>query len=184
MLVLQANFIYFMNNVILSQILSIFAYTFLQVFFLRNVVLFDVAFSFAYIAVLLILARDINVLTGMLIGFGYGLLVDFFYNTMGVHAGACVFLMYLRPKVLSWTEPSGGYETWMQPQANIMGFQWFITYTTILTLFHHLFLFFIEAATFQLFWFTMLKIIASSLYTIVLITLFQYIFYPKKVGLR
>jgi hypothetical protein len=173
-----------MNNLIVSQILSIFIYTLLQVFFLRNIILFDVAFSFVYVAVLLLLSRDVNVIPLMVIGFFYGLFIDFFYSTIGVHAAACVLLAYMRPKVLSWTEPSGGYETWMQPQANIMGFQWFVIYTSLLTFFHHFVLFFLEVGTFRLFGFTFLKVIFSTIYTTILITLFQYIFYPKKGNLR
>lgn len=173
-----------MNNLIISQIVSVLIYTLLQVLFLREMFLFDVAFHFIYIAVLLMLARETEIITAMFIGFFMGLFIDFFYNTPGVHAASCVLLMYLRPKVLSLTEPSGGYETWMQPQANIMGFQWFIVYTTILTFSHHFMLFFIEASTFKLFWFTFIKVIASTVYTVVLITVLQYIFYPKKVGLR
>ena len=173
-----------MNNIFISQFSSIFLYTVLQVFFLRNSELFDVAFCFAYIAVLLLLKREMEVMTAMVIGFFVGLFIDFFYNTIGVHAASCVLVMYLRPKVLTWTEPSGGYETWMQPQANIMGFQWFIIYTTILTLSHHLVLFFFEAMDFKLIGFTLTKVLASTCYTVLIITLFQYIFYPKKLGLR
>ncbi len=173
-----------MNNIIISQIFSILLYSILQVLFLRNMILFDVAFSFIYIAVMLLLARDINVIPLMIIGFFYGLFIDFFYSTIGVHAAACVMLAYMRPKVLNWTEPSGGYETWMQPQANVMGFQWFIIYTFLLTFFHHFVLFFIEVGTFKLFWFTFLKVIFSTVYTTVIITLFQYIFYSKKSNMR
>lgn len=173
-----------MNNSPIGQFFSFLVYTVLQVFLLRELDLFNIAFPFVYIAIILLIAREVNVLTTMLIGFALGLLVDAFANTTGVHAGACVFLAYMREKVLRWTEPSGGYETWMQPRANIMGFQWFATYTILLTLFHHFALFVLEAATFSNFGLTITKIIASTLYTTIIITLFQYIFYEKRVGMR
>jgi hypothetical protein len=172
-----------MNNFIVSQTLIGFVYLFLQVFFLRDVVLFDVSFCFAYIAFLLLFARETSAIPFLFICFFFGLFVDFFYKTIGVHAAACVLLAYARPYVLNWTAPSGGYETWMQPQVNIMGLQWFVTYTGLLTLIHHFMLFIVEMGSFHLIFFTLVKIIASSFFTVFLLVLFQYIFYPKK-GMR
>ncbi len=172
-----------MNNSLFSQLATGITYLFLQVFFLRDVVLFDVAFCFAYIAFLLLIERDTPVISLLFIGFFFGLFIDFFYKTIGVHAAACVLFAYFRPYVLNWTAPSGGYETWMQPQVNIMGIQWFVTYAGLLILIHHTALFLVEMGSLHLIGYTLIKIMSSSLFTLSLLLLFQYIFYPKK-GIR
>jgi hypothetical protein len=172
-----------MNNPIVSQVLLGLGYLFLQVFFFREMVLFNVAFCFAYVAFLLLIERDTSAIPLMFMGFFFGLFVDFFYKTIGVHTAACVLLAYSRRYVLNWTAPSGGYEVWMQPQVNIMGLQWFVTYAGLLVFIHHTALFLVEMGSTFLLGYTFIKIVASSVFTLTLLVLFQYIFYPKK-GIR
>lgn len=171
-----------MNNNLLGQILSIITYIFLQVFFLRNLVLFDISFCFIYISILLLLEKEWSAISTMLLGFFVGFVIDIFYGTIGIHTSACVFAGYMRQYVLDWTAPGGGYETWMQPRLNIMGFSWFATYASLLVLLHHTWLFLVENASFHLLGFTFIKIVASTLLTLTLSVIFQYTFYTKKAS--
>lgn len=63
------------------------------------------------------------------------------------------------------------------PRVKNMGFQWFATYVTFLVVIHHLFLFFIEAFTFDDFLITLLRVVLSSVLSIVLIVLSQFLIF-------
>ncbi|SFF24284.1 Rod shape-determining protein MreD [Thermoflexibacter ruber] len=166
-----------MNN--LSQVISFFIYLVLQVVFIRHWALFDVAFCFIYISFLLFLPFSMNLFLMMLIGFVTGITVDLFYDTLGVHAFSCVLLTYMRPYLANLIKPSGGYEANMKPYLSFMGFRWFLTYTVLLTTIHHLSLFFLEAWSMNLLFFTLSKAILSIVFTSFVIVLFQYIFYKE-----
>jgi amino acid permease len=57
----------------------------------------------------------------------------------------------------------------------VNGFQWFLVYSLPLVFLHHVVLFFVEAGGFSMFWFTMLKVIGSVCFTMVVIILLQYL---------
>lgn len=155
-------------------------YIALQVFFIRNMVVFDVAFCFVYVAFLLLLPFDISSVLLLLLGFSTGLLVDIFYDTLGMHAAACLLTAYLRPYVILFIMPRGGYDHNSKLSLQSMGFEWFAIYAFILIFIHHLFLFFVEASRLDLFFFTILKAVSSTLFTCIIIFLIQYLFYPSK----
>jgi hypothetical protein len=165
---------------ILLSIFYFIIYLALQVFLMRNMVLFDVGFCFIYIAFLLLLPFDTNSVLLLLLGFATGLLVDIFYDTVGIHAAASTFIAYLRPYVIMFITPRGGYEQNMRLNLQSMGIDWFIPYVLFLTFVHHTILFFIEASQLNLFLFTLLKIASSTVFTCVVIILIQYLFYTSK----
>ena len=143
-------------------------------------VLFDVGFCFVYIAFLLLLPFDISKVMLLILGFSTGVLVDVFYDTIGIHAAACTLLAYIRPYVIMFTTPRGGYEANMRLSLQGMGNDWFIPYILILTFIHHSVLFFLEAIQLDLFLFTLSKAVSSTLFTCVVIVLVQYLFYSSK----
>ena len=154
--------------------------TFLQVTFLRNLVLFEYASSFIYILPLLILPIETSLITLMLIGFALGIVVDSFYDTQGIHAAACVLMMYLRPVVIRLLTPGGGYDASTKLSPDELGWGWILLYLTPLVLIHHLTLFFIEAGNLNMFWLSLGKGFFSSFFTLILILLALYIRMPQK----
>jgi len=61
------------------------------------------------------------------------------------------------------------------------GFSWFLTYTTVLVLVHHLILFYLEVFRFNEFFTTLKRSLLSAVFTIIIIIIIQYLFYtPKK----
>jgi hypothetical protein len=165
---------------IIIHIFYFIVYIALQVFFISNLVVFDVAFCFVYIAFLLLLPFDTSSVLLLLIGFLTGLLVDVFYNTLGIHAAACLLIAYLRPYVIILITPRGGYDQNSKLSLQGMGFEWFALYVLILTFIHHLVLFFVEASRLDLFFLTVLKAISSTIFTCIIIFLIQYLFYTSK----
>jgi hypothetical protein len=117
----------------------------------------------------------------MLIGFATGVTTDYFYNTMGIHTAACVLITYLRPMILRFLTPRGGYEQGFEPTLKTMGLEWFVIYSSIFILLHHTALFYIEASELSLFFFTLGKVIMSTLFTLIIVIVTQYLFYyPRK----
>jgi hypothetical protein len=165
-----------MSRVRIIQAISFFIYLFYQVLILKNIVLFNTAFCFLYVAYLLFLPVDSNPLLLMLAGFILGLTVDIFYDSLGLHAFACVFVMYMRNYWLSSITPQGGYDVNDTPSIAAHGMQWFLVYTIPLVFIHHSVLFYIEAGGFGMFWFTLWKVITSTIFTTVVTLIVQYLF--------
>lgn len=134
-----------------------------------------------YIYVLFILLLPFETPKGLLMlsSFLLGLSIDMFTNTLGMHAAACVFMAFLRPHVLQYIAPREGYESGSLPRIYYYGFNWFLKYSIILILAHHIFLFYIEVFTFSGFFYTLSRALLSSLFTIILIVFSQYTVYRK-----
>lgn len=132
-----------------------------------------------YIYILFILALPFETPKWSLIpiAFGYGLLMDSFTNTLGLHAASCVLLAYVRPRILRLISPRDGYEFGLTPSVQAMGLNWFLYYAGLLILVHHTFFFSLEAFRFDEFFFTIIRIIASSILTLTLLILIQYLNY-------
>ncbi|ADQ18482.1 hypothetical protein [Leadbetterella byssophila] len=150
---------------------SIIIYTLLQVFILRNLVFFDVAFCFVYISVILFLPSSVPTSTALIIAFVTGIMVDMFYNTAGLHASAALIVAYIRGFILKVLFPSRGLENEIVISIEGMGMERFIRYIVIMTFLHHTYLFFVEAGTFTFFINTTLKILASVMFSSIVIFL-------------
>jgi hypothetical protein len=162
------------TNTLLTQILRFGFYIGLQILLFRYLVLFNVSFCFIYIGALLALPKETSHSYLILIGFITGLIVDAFYNTMGMHAAACTIIGYLRPYLLILITPQRGYDEKSDFLIKSMGFIWFITYAGVLVLIHHFFIFFLELGSFSLFFTTLLKVFCSFIFTMFMIIIFQY----------
>ena len=171
------------NQHILGTITSFILYLFLQVTVVRNVVLFDTAFCYVYVAFIILLPFETGRVLLMMLALFCGLLVDIFYDSLGIHAAACVLIAFIRPFWTKTVPPRGGYEMGMRPTIKIMGFSWFLTYTLPLILIHHLVLFFVEVGGLHLFWFTLGKVISSTILTFLVIVIIQYLFYRSTRGI-
>lgn len=169
-----------MSRLGIMQIISFFILLLVQVVLLKNVVLFHTAFCFLYISFLLLLPNDLNRLLVLVVGFSMGLVVDVFYESIGMHAFACVLIMYMRNYSLKLLTPQGGYDSNVRPTLSTNGLQWFLVYVTPLVFIHHVVLFFLEAGGFAIFWFTLLKAVASTLFTTFMIVIVQFLFPDRK----
>ena len=165
-----------MSRYTLIKILSFFVYLLVQALIFNKFVLFGTAHAYVYIGFLLTLPIEIATIPGMLIGLAMGLGVDAFMNTFGLHAAASVLLMYVRPMLLSGLTPQGGYPSGALPRPNFLGLTWFMSFALPLIFIHHLTVFLIEYGDWSLFWSTLVKALASTGYSFLLILLIQYLF--------
>jgi hypothetical protein len=103
-----------------------------------------------------------------------GLSVDVLMQTWGMHTFASVFAGYIRPYILKVIAPRDGFDAGTQPGIKHFGFEWFIIkYSAIIVLAHHFILFYLEAFKFHQFFSTLLRVILSTIFTLILITLSQ-----------
>jgi rod shape-determining protein MreD len=134
---------------------------------------------FFYILFILLLPFETNRSVMLILAFLLGLSIDAFTNTLGVHASAAVLVAYIRPGILSLISSRETLESTAEPRVANMSLQWFAGYAAFLVTIHHLFLFLIEAFTFQGILFTLLRAILSSVLTIILIVLSQFLIFRK-----
>ena len=157
-----------------------FVYLLVQVMLFKQLVLFNTTFCFFYVAFILLLPIETNALILMGIAFLLGFSIDIFYDSLGLHAFSLVLVAYLRNYWLGTITPQGGYDAGEGPTLVVNGLQWFLVYSVPLVFVHHFILFFTEAGGFGIFWFTMMKVITSLLFTMFVILFLQYFSFDRR----
>ena len=127
---------------ILTTIFLFILYVLLQILLVRNLVLFDYGFCFVYVAAILLLPYEISLTALLVIAFATGIIVDTFYNTLGIHAAATVLMAYLRPVIVRNQIAPGVQEARINFSLGELGLGAFVRYVFVLVLIHHTTLFF------------------------------------------
>lgn len=152
----------------------------LQVFLFKNIGYYNLAAPFPYILFILLLPVGTPNFILYCLAFATGITVDAFYDTLGVNAAACVALAFGRIVIIRVTLQTDNYENYMTPLWGTVPFRWYFLYVFLLTLFHHIVLFFVETFTFHQFHYTLARILLSCIFTVIIILLFSLLFYRKK----
>ena len=114
----------------------------------------------------------------ILSGFVMGLVVDVFYDSLGVHAAATTFVAYARYYILSVISPTEGYGK-VSLTISAYGISWFLTYMSIFLFTHLLFLYSVEAFSFVYIQEIVLRTVFSFIVSLFTITIAMLIFNPK-----
>lgn len=116
-----------------------------------------------------------------LIGFLFGLALDFFTHSPGLHAAACSLIAYVRPFLISiLISQEGADQNYRSPSVTSMGLVPYATYVIILTLLHHTYLILLEWLNFGSFWYFLGKVLGTTGISLVLILLTELLFYRKQ----
>lgn len=148
----------------------------LQVLVFNNLNLGGYVNPFPYIYLILILPISIGRIQLLLVGFLLGLTVDVFSNTGGLHAAATTLIAFYRPLYLKAQSPREGYELTAVPHIKVFGLTWFIPYTFLIVVIHHVALFYLEAFRFTDFFHTLFRTLLSSVLTMAIIVFIEYMF--------
>lgn len=148
-----------------------------QVLVLRRLELFETGFCFAYIGFLLFLPIQLGRPWVLVLGFVLGFTLDLFYNTGGLHAAACVLTGFVRGAQLRVIRPRDGYDSLDTVSGHRMGWAWWALATVPLVLVHHLALFWLEEGRAVPNLFTLVKVLASTLFTSVVLLIMQLLFW-------
>lgn len=117
----------------------------------------------------------------MIIAFFYGLALDYFLMTPGLHAAACILVAYLRPFLVNLLiRQEGAEQSYGAPSINSMGWAPYSLLVFILTLVHHSYLVLLEWMSFGNFWYFLGKVGATTALSLVLVLLTEMLFYRKE----
>jgi len=152
----------------------------LQIFVLNNIQFSGYINPYLYVLFILLYPFEFSGWFLLILGFIMGLIIDISSSTIGYHTISTVFMAYSRFHLMRLIAPRGGYESGMSPTPKSLGYKWFLKYVSILTIVHHLILFWIESFRFGDLIFATLRALASSVFTILLIVIYQLITIRKK----
>jgi rod shape-determining protein MreD len=169
-----------MSKLIVINLFRFIFLVFLQVFLLKNITMYDLSTPYLYILFILLLPFNIPNVLLFVLAFIMGLTIDAFYDTPGLHAAACVLLAFVRILFISITVQKEGFDNEPEPTLSIMGLRWFLTYAVVLTLFHHFFLFSLEAFKISELQYTIGRVILSTLFTVFLMLISGLLFFRRK----
>lgn len=160
------------------KVISKYTGNFILLLLLQVIILDHINFGgfingYLYVLFILTLPLEMPKWLLLVMAFLLGISIDLFSQTLGVHALASVTMAFVRPYLLKVIAPREGYEMGSEPNVNFFGFYWFLKYAIILVLVHHFVLFYTETFKFHQFFSTFLRVILSTIFTLILIILSQ-----------
>lgn len=165
------------RSIIFANIFRFVGLILFQVLILNQVELHGFISPYIYPLFILLLPFETPKWLLLCLGFLTGISVDLFANTPGLHAAATVFMAYCRSAIVLFNQPPGDYEPTDRPNIKSMGINWFLVYAATAIFLHHAFYFYLEVYNISFFFYTLLKLLGSSIISIVLIVVYQYLFY-------
>lgn len=160
------------KNAWLLQVGNLIGYLTFQLVINQAIVSFHQA-CFVYIGFFLFLpwAKN-NMVWQLLLSFGVGLLVDFFYDSLGIHAFAAVLVLYLRNFLLYLLLPPGSsHASKIRPTLRNMGTQKFALYLLFLATVYHVVVFTLDTYALHLFFVKLPRLLSSVVFSYLFIFL-------------
>lgn len=170
-----------MGKVLIVNIIRFIVLIATQVFLLKNIGYYNLSIPYLYILFILLLPFGIPNFLLFILAFFTGLTIDVFYDTLGLNAAACSVLAFVRIVFINLTVQRDGFDNEPDPSLGLMGFRWFIFYAVILTFFHHLILFSFENFKFSELGYILVRVISSTLFTVLFMLITEFTFFSKKV---
>lgn len=141
----------------------------LQTLLFDNINLWGLVNPYVYIMFILLLPMNIRGWILLMLGFMTGMVMDLFSSNIGLHTIVTTWIAFVRPTVLHFTAGADIAQTDAIPTASRLGFSHFIGYLIIMSLLFSIPFFLLEVMTMQDLTHTILRILFSTLVTIVLI---------------
>jgi rod shape-determining protein MreD len=166
---------------LLKNIIRFALFIVLQVFVLNKVPpLHRFVVPYLYFLFLLWLPFKIPRLALTLVGFLFGLALDAFTHTPGLHAAACTLIAYMRPFLVNLLMPKEATEiSYAEPSITSMGMMPYATYVLILTVLHHGYLVFLEWLEFGSLLYFIGKVFATTGISLLMILITEMLFTRK-----
>jgi rod shape-determining protein MreD len=150
----------------------------LQVLILNQIHLGGFLNPYVYVLFILLLPVSLPRYQILLLSFLIGITIDWFSDTLGIHAASTLLIGFLRYPVMKLVTIRE-IEQPDYPGLKQIGLQWFLTYVSVMVVIHHFFLFYLEVFSFDNFFRTLLRAMLSSVFTVVVILLSQYVVFKK-----
>lgn len=152
----------------------------LQVWVLDNVAFNGFIIPYAYVLFILLLPFEINRSLMLLLAFVTGLTVDFFGNSLGLHAASLTLLAFARPGVLRFYFPRFETQLGDEPGIPKLGLIGFFKYAFTLILLFQLALVFLEVFSFHHFFSLLWQAILGTVATTLAVTILELLFAKRK----
>jgi rod shape-determining protein MreD len=164
-----------MNNIVVTNSIRFIILLLGQIVIFNNINLLGYIVPYTYTIYIIVFPTKNNRMVLLITAFLLGLLIDMFLDSGGIHAGACVFLAYVRPIFLKFSFGTlYDHQTIKFGNMEIMSIT---AYVALATIFHHLILFSLEIFNISQILLILKKTLFSSLFTsvfsVLLIILFR-----------
>lgn len=169
-----------MRNSYVKNILRFIFLVLFQVLILNHMNLSGYINPYIYVLFVLLLPVRINKSLLLFFAFLTGLTIDYFGNSLGLHAAATVFMAFARPAVIKAFFNHIEFFPEEEPGLAKIKAGGFLKYTLVLVFIHHALLFYLEVFSFQGFLNTLARVALSTLITTVMIMIIVLIFKPPK----
>lgn len=168
-----------MNNIAVRNIARFVLLVLVQVLVLNNMNLGGYLNPYVYVLFILLLPARINKSFMLVLAFFTGLTIDYFGNTLGLHAAATVLLAFFRPAVLDLFFKNIEFSSGEEPGLSKIGVGGFLRYTLVLVFIHHSAIFFLEVFSFSDFLTLLYRIALSTLLSTAIIMITVMLFSKK-----
>ncbi|MFL1012051.1 rod shape-determining protein MreD [Flavisericum labens] len=166
-----------MNNLLSIHTVRFITLVIVQVLILNHINFMGYINPYIYILFIALFPIKHNRIILLLLAFLLGLIIDLFLDTGGIHAGASVFIAYLRPMILK--SSFGTVYEHQNVKFNTIDFGSKLTYFTLLTVLHHFVLFSLEIFSVSEILLVLQKTLFSIIFTILLSVIVTIIFSRK-----
>lgn len=166
-----------MNNILSIHSLRFFVLVFVQVILFNHINFYGYINPYPYILFIALFPVKNNRTAIVALSFLLGLSVDFFLDSGGINAAACVFTAYIRPIILKFC--FGTIYEHQTIKFESLEFGSKITYFTLLAVVHHFILFSLEIFNISKIILVLQKTLFSSIFTILMCLLITIIFTRK-----
>lgn len=151
-----------------------------QILVLNNLNLGGYINPYFYVLFIILLPVDISKSQLLLLAFLLGLTIDFFGNTLGLHAASTVLMAFTRPGIINLFFSNIEFNAKEEPSLQRLKFGGFFRYVFLMVFIHNFTLFMLEIFSFNDFLYTLYRIMLNTLLTILLIFITMFLFSRKK----
>lgn len=167
-----------MSNAVIGNIVRFILLLLAQVLIFNRINLFGFINPFPYVLFIILYPVNGNKTGLLLSSFLFGILMDSFWNSGGVHTAACVTLAYLRPYLFKFSFGlSYEYQT-IKINDTITPER--LSFILLSVIIHHSVLFILEVFEISFFWNLLLRIFLSTIFTTLLSIIIIYMIKPGK----
>ncbi|SJZ80483.1 rod shape-determining protein MreD [Sediminibacterium ginsengisoli] len=166
---------------LLKNIVRFILFILFQVVILNEVPpLHQFVVPYIYFLFILWLPFNINRIFLLFVSFLFGLSLDLFTGTPGLHAAPCVLIAFIRPFLLNLLIPQETTEqSYSEPGIKSMGAAPYSLYVGLLTFIHHFYLVLIEWLQFGNFMYFIGKVSATTGISLLMIAIAEMLFQRK-----
>jgi rod shape-determining protein MreD len=167
-----------MNNELFMNIFRFILLLLVQIIIFNNMNFLGYISPFPYILFIILYPVNGNKYGLLLASFLLGITLDIFSNSGGIHAAASIVLAYYRPYIFKFSF-GVSYEYQTVKLNDVLTPERF-SFILISVLIHHIILFILETFQISFLWDTLVRIILSTVFTIIICIIIIYLIKPNR----